>query len=174
MGRNGSQTADDERQKTFVNGFAGAHRTRVQPVRVYVLQTAKTFRPLCGKRVKMMALPRNYLVLVKYLVSSLGVECDLIVVLRSQFFKYLSETFYRHVSEYLQPAHSENKRSNKKYWSIILQKRLKKKIKAYCGWPGHIFAASSGPRSLQKKLAIYILVCHPLPLFMAVSIISNM
>ena len=36
-------------------------------------------------------------------------------------------------------------------------------------WSGHIFGASASPRSLPKKW-----LCHPLSLFMAVSMIPNM
>ena len=37
-----------------------------------------------------------------------------------------------------------------------------------CDWSGHIFGASASPRSLTKKR-----LCHPLPLFMAVSMIPG-
>ena len=39
-----------------------------------------------------------------------------------------------------------------------------------CDWSGHTFDASASPRSLTKKNWL----CHPLPLFMAVSMIPNM
>ena len=42
--------------------------------------------------------------------STLGVEYDLMLALRSQICEYLSETFYRHALEYLQSARSKKKK----------------------------------------------------------------
>ena len=49
----------------FVNGSAGAYKTRVQNCRVYLSKTAWTCGRLCGKRAKIMAPHRNYLVSVQ-------------------------------------------------------------------------------------------------------------
>ena len=53
--------------------------------------------------------------------ATLGVKYDVILVLRSQIFEYLRETFYRHALEYLEPARSEKKKKEKK---IFLRKHL--------------------------------------------------
>ena len=51
-------------KKKIENGSAGAYKIRVQNDRIYLLKTARTFGPLCGKRAKITAPHRNYLVSV--------------------------------------------------------------------------------------------------------------
>ena len=73
------------------------------------------------------------------------------MVLRSQFFEYLRETLYRHALEHLEAARSEKK-------LIIFLFLPKRPIIIYCfegpWWSGHIFDASTSPRSFKKKLAM--------------------
>ena len=69
----------------------------------------------------------------------------MMLVLRSQFFDFLRETFYRHALEYLAPVRSENKWGKKRFF---LGKRLT--IVTFlktCGWSVHGFAAGANPRS---------------------------
>ena len=54
--------------------------------------------------------------------SILDVKDDYVLVLRSQFFEYLREMFYRHALECMGPVFSENKNKNKK--DFFLWKRL--------------------------------------------------
>ena len=58
------------------------------------------------------------------------------------------------------------KKMSSSFWNAWL---LLTSLKA-CDCSGHIVGGSASPTSLTKKLAI----CHPLPLFMAVSMIPNM
>ena len=110
-----SKTTDGK--NIIINGLAGAHRTRVHTISVYLRKTAWTFGFLCGKHVKFAWLPCNYL--VSALGSTLGVKHDLILSLRSQIFERLRETF-RHALEYLQLARSEKNEKNARF----LQKHL--------------------------------------------------
>ena len=89
------------------------------------------------------------------------------LVLRSQFFDFLRETIYKHALEHLEAAGPEKK------WAVFFLPT----VNAYqyltflkvCDWSGHIFGASTSPRPFTKKW-----LCHPLPLFVAVSMIPNM
>ena len=45
--------------------------------------------------------------------ATLGVKYDVILVLRSQIFEYLRETFYRHAVEYLQSPRFEQREGKK-------------------------------------------------------------
>ena len=72
----------------FVKLSTGAHRTRVHFFQATISKkTAWTLPPLCGKRARFTALPRNYFVLI--MGSTSGVQFDLILCLRSQFLEYL-------------------------------------------------------------------------------------
>ena len=80
----------------------------------------------------------------------MGVNFDLLLVLRSQFFDFLRETFYKHWST----------------WKRLVQKKMAifflLRVNAYlllsslkvCDWSGHIFGSSASPKSLAKKLAM--------------------
>ena len=46
------------------NGLAGTHRTRTQPIRIYIQNTVWTFGLLCRKHEKIAGCLVNYLVLV--------------------------------------------------------------------------------------------------------------
>ena len=89
-------------------------------------------------------------------------------MIRSQLFEYLREPFYKHALEHLEVACPKKQlviffSSYSKCLSII-------DLLKVCDWSGHIFGASASPRSLTKKNWL----CHPLALFMAVSMIPNM
>ena len=73
-----------------------------------------------------------------------------------------------HALEHLEAAGPEKERfifflrAVNVYWYLLLTS-LK-----VCDWSGHIFDDSASPRSLTKNW-----LCHPLPLFMAVSMIPK-
>ena len=96
----------------------------------------------------------------------MGVKFDLILVLRSQFFELLRENSYKYVLEHLEAAGSEKK------WVIFFLPTVNVYLlltsSKVCDWSGHIFGASASPRSFNKKKG-----SHPLPLFMAASMVSN-
>ena len=98
--------------------------------------------------------------------STLGVEYDLMLALRSQICEYLSETFYRHALEYLQSARSKKKKENiftyGNAWLLLTFLRI-------CGRWEHVFATSASPSTWQKKLAM-----SPSSVVHAVSTILNM
>ena len=103
----------------------------------------------------------------------MGVRYDLKLALRIQIFEYLLETFYRHALEHLQSARSAGGKNEKIEFIFFCPAET----------PGHYvltfrrpvvggdtfspLAAVLGPEQKQW-------LCHPLPLFMAVSMIPNM
>ena len=96
--------------------------------------------------------------------SILGVKFDLILVLRSQFFQFSREIWCKHALKHLEAAGLEKKRVFFFLPTINAYQYLTSS--KVCDWSGHIFGASASPRSSTKKR-----LCHPLPLFMAVSMI---
>ena len=83
--------------------------------------------------------------------SILGVKIDLILVLRSQFFEFLCETFYKHALEHLEAAGPEN---NGSFFILpTVNAYLSLTSLKVCDRWGYIFGASASPRSLPKKLA---------------------
>ena len=96
------------------------------------------------------------------------------MVLRSQFFDFLRENLYKHALKHLEASGRK-----KKSWVIFFSSHFffLPTVNAYqyltflkvCDWSGHNFGASASPRSLTKKCLF-----HPLPLFMAVSMIPYM
>ena len=103
--------------------------------------------------------------------STLGVKHDLMLMLAlgSRIFEYLRETFYGHALEHLQSAGSE-KNEKKRFF---LRKRLAV-IDLYEGlWSlGHVFATSASPILIGPEQKSWLR--HPLPLFMAVSMMQTM
>ena len=98
--------------------------------------------------------------------SILGVKFDLILVLRSRFVEYLRETLYKHALEHLEAARSEKQRffflPTVNSWLLLASWRPVTGRDTFSA-----LAPVLGPS--QKNG-----LCHPLPLFMAVSMIPNM
>ena len=82
----------------------------------------------------------------------MGVQFDVISVLRSQFFDLLRKTLYKHALEQLEAAGPEKKGSFFFLPAVNAYPYLTS-LKV-CDWSGHIFGASASPRSLTKKLAM--------------------
>ena len=77
--------------------------------------------------------------------STLGIQYDLVLTLRSEIFECLRETLYRHAleDEHLQSARSEKKKT---YFSSGSGLPLLRFLWA-CGRWGHAFATRASPRS---------------------------
>ena len=96
----------------------------------------------------------------------LGVTYDLVLVLRSQIFEYLRETISKHDLEHRERIVQNNDGKN-----IFLRKRLTTSTSLEsCDLSGHIFGASVSLKCPHKKNWL----SHPLPLFMAASMMPNM
>ena len=97
----------------------------------------------------------------------MGVKFDLISVLRSQFFDFLRETLYKLALEHLEAVGPEQNGS----FVLLLTLNAYQYLTSLtvCDLSRHILGASASPKSLT-----FFFGCHPLPLFMAVSMIPNM
>ena len=73
----------------------------------------------------------------------MGVKFDLKLALRSHFFDFLRETWYKHALEHLEAAGLPTVNA----YQYLTSSKV-------CDWSGHIFGASASPRSLTKKLAM--------------------
>ena len=89
--------------------------------------------------------------------SILGVKFDFILVLRSQFFEFLRETLYKHALEHLEAACPVREKVGFFFLPTVNVYLLLTSLKV-CDWSGRIFGASPSPRSLTKKLDIFM--CH--------------
>ena len=87
------------------------------------------------------------------------------MVLRSPFFELLREKLYKHALEHLEAAGPEK---NTYIFLATVNAYQYLTFLKVCDWSGHIFDDSASPRSLTKNW-----LCHPLPLFMAVSMIPK-
>ena len=81
----------------------------------------------------------------------MGVNFDLLLVLRSQFFDFLRETFYKHALEHLEAAGPEKKMGHFFVLPTVNAYQYLTSLKV-CDWSEHIFGAGVGPRSLTKKM----------------------
>ena len=97
----------------------------------------------------------------------LGVKFDLILILCSQFFEFLRETLYKDALKHLEAAGPEKNRSFLFLLTVNAYQYLTSLT--VCDLSRHILGASASPKSLT-----FFFGCHPLPLFMAVSMIPNM
>ena len=116
-------------------------------------------------RAKITAWHRNYLVLVYIRFWAL---------ILTQYWSYAvsSSTFCAKFCTNM-PWSTWKRMVQKKKWVIFFLSTVNSYLLLIslkvCDWSGHIFGASTSPRSFTKKM-----LCHPLPLFMAVSMIPNM
>ena len=87
----------------------------MQKFRVLSLKNGVAFGALCGKRAKITASPRNYLVSVKIRFWALKMTQTL--VLRSQFFEQMREPLCKQALEHLEASRPDKK-------SFFLRERL--------------------------------------------------
>ena len=72
------------------------------------------------------------------------------LVLRSQSFKYLRETLYKHALEHLEAT----RKKKAFYFLPTVNAGLLLTSLMASDWSGHLFGASASPTSLTKKLAM--------------------
>ena len=77
----------------------------------FISQKRRRHLDFCAVKCKNHGLASYLLGFSVYSIS--GVQFDLILVLRSQFFEYLRETLYKHALEHLEAARPEKK------WAIF-------------------------------------------------------
>ena len=159
----------------FVNRSTGAHRTRVQERLHLSLKNGVKHLGLCAEN---MCDKRScFVIYFSFSAGSIFGAFFLLGIDPTQStLGIVALNTSRGALGYLEPARLERK-ENKVFSSCGNAWPLLTFLKA-CGWWGHVFATSVSPinRSWTKKLAMSpsSTVCHPLPPFMAVSMILNM